>query len=239
MVGLLSSINNLLQPFDELLLLKLEEEDVSQVAARFNLGGRVHGLNISAEEPIKKYCKYMKWVDTDDDPHSNHFNIPVLRLFDSKAYPYRDGIVETIKQEMDKDTWITDFFLSDGEGEGIYASGDSQTVVEAAYGWASMIEFTAESSGCPFAIVDLGAGNAGWDYYLLGHPNGPISFSTLLLDASDSFNLNRCYIKRHFGMALMYWVYDWWDKPVGEMDAQVTHKDSFWFEDNIYYNEDE
>ena len=237
MAGLLSDVKDKLRPADEVLLLKLEEEDIAQIANQFGLGNRVHGLNISAATPAVKFCQYMRFADTDDDPHTNHLFVPFLRLYDNKQYPYRDGIVETVEKEMGDGTQLLLYNLSDQEGEGIYTEGSTQTIIEAAFEWASMVKASAESSGCPYVIVDLGAGNAGWDYFLLGESGIWDGCVTLMLDSISntlSLAMKRFYIKRHFGMALMYWVYDWWDKPVGEMDRQVTHTDSFWYEDNLY-----
>lgn len=236
MAGFLQSVAEKLRPTDEVLLLKLEEYDIEQISKQFSLGNRVHGLNISARASVKKYCDFIKVVESVDyNPYINHFSIPMLRLFPNTEYPYRDGIEETIREELGDETDLMVFSLSDSEGEGIYSSDNSQTVVEAAYEWASMIDLTATQSNCPFAIVDLGAGNAGWNYFLLGQ-SAYSNVLTFMIDAKDSFAAGRFYVNRHFGMAFMYWVYDWLDKPVGAMDVQTTHSDSFWYEDNIILN---
>ena len=236
MAGFLSSIADKLRPTDEVLMLKLEEDDIAQISKQFSLGSRVHGLNISARASVKKYCEFIRIVESSEyNPHVNHFSIPMLRLFPNSEYPYRDGVEETLREELGEETDLMVFSLSDSQGEGIYSADNSQTVVEAAYEWASMIDLTATQSHCPFAIVDLGAGNAGWDYFLLGQTAFG-NVMSLMIDAKDSFGATRFCVYRQFGMALMYWVYDWLAKPVGAMDVQTTHTDSFWYEDNLYTN---
>ena len=112
--------------------------------------------------------------------------------------------------------------------------GSTHTVVEAAFEAAQIAQFSAESSGCPFVIVDLGAGNTGWDYYLLSQSYSITPLATLMLDARHASRLERFYINRDFGTAFEEWVEEWKSKAVGAMDVQVTHSDDYYYEDNIY-----
>ncbi len=235
MVGLLTFVKDKLRPTDEILLLKLEEEDIAQVATQFSLGNRVHGLNISAEEPVRRFCRYIRWMEElFPDSSPGYYNIPVYRLYDNAEYPYRDGMAEAFQDEMGSAADLVQIGLSSQAGEGIYTGVATQTIVEAAFEAANVAQYVAEMSRCPYVLVDLGAGNAGWDYFLLGQKYTTNTLDTLMLDAEDAFGISRFYIRRKFGMAFMYWVYDWMDKAVGGMDAQVTHRDAFYIEDNIY-----
>ena len=235
LVGLLTDIKDLLRPTDEVLLLKLNEDDIAQIAEQFSLGNRVHGLNISASSSTRKFCAYMySAVEKDPDSRTNYFNIPMFRLYGKTQYPYRDEIAETIELEMGDATQLTPIELSSMKGAGVYSQDSALTIVESAFEAANVAQNTAELSGCPFVIVDLGAGNTGWDYWLLGTRYTNLTLSTLMLDAKDAFGLRRFYINRQFGKALMYWVEEWAFKSVGEMDAQVTHYDDTFIEDNLY-----
>lgn len=227
MAGYIGIVADRLRPTDEVLLLKMEEEDIAQIAEQFSLGNRVHGLNISARESVKKFCDFMKLGDM----ASLYYSFPVLRLYPNDSYPYRDGVEETIAEELGPETVML-VNLSDSEGWGIYSAGATQTVVEAAYDWASFLALMAEQSGCPYAIVDLGSGNSGWDYYLMGKEAG-VTLWTLMMDVKNSHGAFRFYVYRHFGPAFESWVNDWMGKGTGEMDAQTSYTDSRWYEDNI------
>ena len=236
MVGLLTVIKDKLRPTDEVLLLKLDAEDVAQVSTQFGLGNRVHGLNISAALSARKYCKFMKvWSTSSEGSPSGYNTIPVYRLYDAQQYPFRDQLVETIRQEMDETFQCVPIPLSDQNGEGVYLSGETgRTVIEAAYDAANVAQYGYQMSGCPYVIVDLGVGNAGWDYYLLGSAYGGGTLYTLMLDAKDAYGINRFYIERKFGLALGQWTREWMDSPVGAMPVGVTHDDPYYIEDNVY-----
>lgn len=235
LVVLLTDIKDLLRPTDEVLLLKLNEDDIAQIAKQFSLGNRVHGLNISASYPTRKFCALMyKYMETASDPRTNYLNIPIFRLYEKTQYPYRDEIAETVEMEMGDATQLTPIALSSMKGAGVYSQDSTLTIVEAAFEAANVTQNSAELTGCPFVIVDLGAGNTGWDYWLLGMRYTHLTLWTLMLDAKNAFGLRRFYINRKFGKALMYWVVEWAFKSVGEMDAQVTHYDDTFIEDNLY-----
>ena len=112
-------------------------------------------------------------------------------MYDNAEYPYRDEMMEAIQQEMGDDVEFVQIGLSSQVGEGIYMEGSTHTIVEAAFEAAQIAQFSAESSGCPFVIVDLGAGNTGWDYYLLSQ-----SYSiTPLASGSSSLSAIRLYLR--------------------------------------------
>lgn len=233
MAGLLSLIKDKLQPTDEILMLKMGEDDIQQMAKQFSLEGRVHGLNISAAASARKYCQYIRrWVEMSNV--SGLIQIPVYRLYDNAEYPYRDEMMEAIQEEMGDKIEFLQIGLSSQVGEGIYMEGSTHTIVEAAFEAAQIAQFSAEASGCPFVIVDLGAGNAGWDYYLLSQSYSITPLATLMLDARQASRLERFYINRDFGTAFEEWVEEWKSRPVGAMDVQVTLYDDYYYEDNIY-----
>jgi len=235
MVKLIPFIQDHLRPTDELLFLKTEEKDIEQIAQQFSLGKRVHGLNISASVPVRNYCKYiLRWLERSGGLPGVKYQIPVFRLYESDEYPYRDGMMETMQQELGDHFEFIHISLSGQEGGGIYENNSTQTILEAAFTVANMAEQFYQMSGCPYNIVDLGAGNYGWDYYLMGKGFTESDINTLMLDAKESPRLNRDYIDRHFDRALIDWAWDWMHKPVGEMDTQVTHYDSYYYDTFIF-----
>ena len=235
MVDMLSLVKDVLQPTDEVLMLKMDEEDIAQIAQQYSLGNHVHGLNISASAPTRKFCQYIhQWIKQTEIPESRLIQIPVYRLYENTAYPYRDGMMEAIQQEMGDAVEFVHIGLSSIEDIGIIMEGSTNTIVEAAFEAAQIAQFSAELSGCPFVLVDLGAGNTGWDYYLLSQAYSSSPLRTLMLDAQQASRLDRFYISRDFGMAFMEWVQEWMSKPAGTMAPQVTHHDEFYYKDNIF-----
>lgn len=235
MTDLFNLIKDVLQPTDEVLILKMEKDDIAQVAQQFSLGNRVHGLNISASAPTRRFCQYIRhWIEHSEFPVPPFIQVPVYRLYEEVAYPYRDGMMEAIQQEMGDRIQFVHIGLSSLEDIGIVMDGSSQSMVEAAYEAAQIAQVSVQSSGCPFVLVDLGAGNAGWDYYLLSQAYSSSPLRTLILDAQQATRLDRFFINRKFGTALKEWVQDWMSKPAGAMVPQVTHSGDDYYTDNIY-----
>ena len=235
MVDMFNRIKDVLKPTDEVLMLKMEEDDITQIAQQFSLGNRVHGLNISAAASTRKFCQYIRlWIQSSGIHASQRIQIPVYRLYEDVIYPYRDGMMETIKQEIGDNVEFVHIGLSSLEDIGISMEGSSNTMVEAAFEAAQIAQFSAESSGCPFVLVDLGAGNTGWDYYLLSQAYSISPLRTLMLDAQQATRLDRFYINRDFGSALKEWVQEWMSKPAGTMAPQVSHDEEFYYKDNIF-----
>lgn len=235
MVDLLSRVKDVLKPTDEVLMLKMGNDDIALIAQEYGLGNRIHGLNISAAAPARKFCQYIhQWIEHSGTFVPQSIQIPVYRLYEDAAYPYRDGMMEAIQQEMGDKVQFVHIGLSSLAEIGIFMEGTTQTMVESAFEVAQIAQRAAEASGCPFVLVDLGAGNTGWDYYLLSQAYSSSPLRTLMLDAQPASRLDRFYISRDFGMALQEWVQEWMSKPAGTMDAQVTHEDDFYYKDNIY-----
>jgi hypothetical protein len=235
MVDLLSLVNNQLLPTDEVLMLKMEEDDIIQVAQQYGLGNRVHGLNISVAAPTRRFCQYIHhWIENSGAYVPQLIQIPVYRLYETTVYPYRDGMMEAINQELGDKIEFVHIGLSRIEDMGIFMESTTQTMVESAFEAAQITQLATEASGCPFVLVDLGAGNAGWDYYLLSQAFGSSPLRTLMLDAQRASRLDRFYISRDFGSALEDWVQDWISKPAGAMARQVTHDDDNYYKDNIF-----
>ena len=234
MSELVSYIKPQLRPSDEILFLKLREEDIQEVADKYSLGSRVHGLTVLASGAAKRYCqKIVSWKDNYDGYLPGIIQIPVYRLYEPDVYPYRDGIVETMQEELGEGFELYQIGLSDQSGAQTFSYYSTMSMVEAAFDSAQVAKYVAEISSVPFAIVDLGAGNAGWDYFLMSESFTEITFQTLMLDAKDNSRPSRHFIDRNFGLALSEWVTDWMANPVSSMPVQTTHDDEYYYDTNI------
>lgn len=223
MVNYLDSMNTLLRPTDEVLVMKVNEDDVKQAAEKSGLGNRLHGLNISAAPSIRRFCQYMKrevGYAKDSGKQLNYNTLPVHRLYDKDFMVYRDSVVETLIEELGEGTTIAPLAFSNEKHQGIVTPDGQYTVYQFAYVWADAWQTVYEGIGCGYAIIDLGSGNAGWDYWLLGHgTTGEETFQTLVLDGNESPIFNRYYITRQFDSALIDWVPSWMKEPAGTMPA--------------------
>ena len=234
MEELLPDIQSLLRPNDEIVFMKLLEEDVEQISERYSLENRIHGLTVLATGAARRYCQeILRWKNEYEGYLPGIIQIPVYRLYDPLSYSYRDGIIETMQQELGEDFSFYQIGLSDMSGAQTFSYYSAMSMVEAAFDSAKVAKYVTEISGVPYVIVDLGAGNAGWDYFLMSESFADLTIQTLMLDAKDNARLSRHFIDRNFGLALSEWVFDWVKSPVGSMPVQTTHDDENYYDTNI------
>ena len=221
MVNLLDSVTPRLRPNDEVLVLKVNGDDVQQAAEKYGLGNRIHGLNISAARSVRRFCKLMKFMvegAVEFDNYINYSRLPIFRLYNAGTMAYRDSIPETLAEELGSEANVYTFSLSSLDNSGVMSADGQTTIYQLAYRWAEAWQDVYLNSGSAFAIVDIGSGNVGWDYWFLGHDTGD-TFQTLVIDGDESSFSNRYYVNRHFGTALINWTYEWMDNPTGTMPA--------------------
>ena len=226
-----------LRPTDEVLLLKVNDDDVKAAAEKLGLGERLHGLNISAAYSTRRYCRYIEKIIRDAKELEGKIltTDPIIyyRLYDSTYVAYRDSVFETLKEKLDASTRINLASVSDEFGAGVYTPGFEHTVIESAYLLGGFQQLFYEERGNAFAIIDLGSGNAGWDYSLLYNASEGGSFHTLVIDGSPVPLPRRTYIKRFFSTALVNWCNEWVNRPVGDMPPMTTHWGEDYCQDNI------
>ena len=234
MVDWLAPVAQNLRDKDEVLLLKVNEDDVNAAAKLTGLGERIHGLNISATENIRRYCEYIDWCCTDQDIIVDE--LPIFRVFneDSGNYHYRDGLVQTLSTHFGEDVNVYTFCLAEDLEEDVLLSTEYQTsVMEQAYELADIMEMLYEEFGMRFGVVDLGSANAGFDYYLLGLRSGN-NLELLMLDATDTGVVSRFWVNRRFDKALLLWGYSWTQNPALSMPKMDIHSATDGYsEDNI------
>lgn len=230
MVDWLAEVKGQLKETDEVLLLKVNEDDVEAAAQKLSMGDRVHGLNISAAESVKRFDKarkqYSSWKGLDADVDS----IELVRLYDKGVVTYRDSIGETLKELSPKQKEPEYFSIIDKAGEQ-YSTRYEVTAFEAAYhicgicyGLATMRADLSpnQSAFKAFVISDLGSANNGAELFLVGK-NQRIAVIMLMLDAESNTDLVRFAIIRHFDRALTNWTQQWLKTPGTAMPIMEKH----------------
>lgn len=197
---------------DEVLLLKANDDDVIAAAEKNDMGHRVYGLNISAARSIRRFCRFMEEeiVRKKERFNRNVLNKPLMyqRLYDSELIVYRDSVYETLAEELGESN-ISVSDISSEMAEGLYTKDLGNTVVEYAYMMAVLARTIYNRMNLGFYVNDLGSGNSGWDYWLMGFSQDDDIYQTLIIDSSESPLFHRYYVKREFGDALADWCVKW------------------------------
>lgn len=236
MLEWLTSSQTALRDSDEVLVLKAVEEDLAE-AASLGLGDRLHALNISASRSASRFSQYMDQRLAEEAEYGNDKNINpngfnLLRLYSTEEVTYRDSICETLRElrgealELDND-----YPVSDLDNYGLYSPLFEEGIVQAAYDCGLMLEKQVNEQGIIFTLVDLGAANLSFDYYLLRQPD--YSFTTLMLDTQPS-SLRRFAIDRRFDKAFSDWALAWTKAGVGLMQKSVSYSSEEYCQDNIF-----
>ena len=186
---------------DEFLVLKVNEEDVREAAEDYVLGEKIRGLNISAAASAQAFCDYMKATKPEEE------TLPFFRLYSEQIVSYRDSLYEVFSRKLGGEDAVYLTPLSTEASEGIYSSTFETTALESAFQWANMMQVAFNQKLNSFAVVDLGAANAGWDYFLMDAPGD--TFTSLLMDARQMSLASRFFITRDFGKALSQWLVRW------------------------------
>lgn len=234
---LLRNTAPLLRPEDEVLLLKVNEEDVETIAEQYGLGSRVHGLNISAATSARNYCALMRSIVENLRKYGEEIlldTIAYFRLYDTQKVTYRDSIYETLQEEFGTTSNIITTSVGSQANTDIYSVEQGSSLIEWAFNMANAMQRRYKAGGAAFAFVDLGAGNAGWDYFLLGISSLDC-YDILMLDVPEALDLGRFRIQRQFGEALLRWSSDWARTPVAEMPLQVTHCNRQYCDDDFSF----
>lgn len=226
MIAWLDDIKDLLQPDDEVLVLKAVEEDLNEVAA-LEPGNRLHTLNISAADAARKYSHFiLSKMDENRwslDEAGEVMQIWTFRLFPDYETVYRDSIYEALTEELDDSGEMFDYidrYASSMSTEGLLSADDpEESAMQAAYDAAENMMYLS-NVGFGFCYVDLGAANMGYDYFLLNQ--GQDDYYSLMLDAKPNF-LGRFVVERLFDKALSQWVGQWLTQETGSMPPATEH----------------
>lgn len=218
---------------DEVLVLKMNQDDVAQAATRLGLGSRLHGLNISAASSARRYCQYIRETiqeaeenhqaeiesgeASDDDPDYkplNCDNMCYFRLYEPDKVALRDSVYEVLKEELGGRTEIVFNFMATTVGDGIYTGEEQNSILQEAYKYGQLLSDLYTEERSRFHVADLGSAAQGLGYYFMGRQS---DVDVLSLDTQLA---SQWWVRRDFGTALFNWTAQWMrSEALGTMPA--------------------
>ena len=207
---------------DEVLVLKMNQDDVAKAAARLGLGSRLHGLNISAASSARRYCQYIRQTieeaeenhqaeiesgeASEDDPDYkplNCDNMCYFRLYEPDKVALRDSVYEVLKEELGGRTEIVFNFMATTVGDGIYTGEEQNSILQEAYMYGQLLSDLYTEERSRFHFADLGSAAQGLGYYFMGRQS---DVDVLSLDTQLA---SQWWVRRDFGTALFNWTAQW------------------------------
>lgn len=207
---------------DEVLVLKMNKDDVDKAATRLGLGSRLHGLNISAASSARRYCQYIRQTieeaeenhqaeiesgeASDDDPDYkplNCDNMCYFRLYEPDKVALRDSVYEVLKEELGGRTEIVFNFMVTTVGDGIYTGEEQNSILQEAYKYGQLLSDLYTEERSRFHFADLGSAAQGLGFYFMGRQS---DVDVLSLDTQLA---NQWWVRRDFGTALFNWTAQW------------------------------
>ena len=233
---------------DEILILKMNKDDVTAAAQKMELGNRLHGLNISAASSAKRYCKYIEETiedanagieegdDDEDQVKLNCKDMVFFRLYEPDKVNYRDSIYEVLEKELGESTEITFWSMATTVGDGIFTDDGQTTILQEAFNCGRLMSEYYSESGTAFHVADLGSATAGLNYFFMSDAGSYLNLLSL-----DAEMTNKLWIRRDFGTAFYRWCVDWMRaKEGGSMPAvqEFGGWNSNYVTDNIMLSDD-
>lgn len=207
---------------DEVLVLKMNKDDVDKAATRLGLGSRLHGLNISAASSARRYCQYIRETieeaeeeheaeiesgeASDDDPDYkplNCDNMCYFRLYEPDKVALRDSVYEVLKEELGGRTEIVFNFMATTVGDGIYTGEEQNSILQEAYKYGQLLSDLYTEERSRFHFADLGSAAQGLGFYFMGRQS---DVDVLSLDTQLA---SQWWVRRDFGTALFNWTAQW------------------------------
>ena len=207
---------------DEVLVLKMNKDDVAQAATRLGLGSRLHGLNISAASSARRYCQYIRETieeaeeeheaeiesgeASDDDPDYkplNCDNMCYFCLYEPDKVALRDSVYEVLKEELGGRTEIVFNFMATTVGDGIYTGEEQNSILQEAYKYGQLLSDLYTEERSRFHFADLGSAAQGLGFYFMGRQS---DVDVLSLDTQLA---SQWWVRRDFGTALFNWTARW------------------------------
>ena len=222
MVDWLEPLKERFLDIDEVLVLKMNKDDVDKAATRLGLAARLHGLNISAASSARRYCQYI-WQTiqeaeeeheaeiesgeaSDDDPDYkplNCDNMCYFRLYEPDKVALRDSVYEVLKEELGGRTEIVFNFMATTVGDGIYTGEEQNSILQEAYKYGQLLSDLYTEERSRFHFADLGSAAQGLGYYFMGRQS---DVDVLSLDTQLA---SQWWVRRDFGTALYRWAARW------------------------------
>ncbi len=220
MVKWLADMKNQLTANDEVLLLKVSDDDVEAAAQTLGMEGRVHGLNISAASAVRHFEEarkaYYEMIG------GSEIQTNMMRLYTDSVVNYRDSVCETIMEMSPDIDYVPGFHIID-QGGLVYSNEFQETAFELAYSLCGLMRAIATlASSRLFTIVDFGSANSGAEFFLMGS-NEDMRVIMVMLDGESNTALHRFAIIRDFDRALDGWTQQWLRQPLGTMPLMELH----------------
>ena len=205
--------------WDEVLVMKMNQDDVAKAASRLGLGNRLHGINISAASSVRRYCQYIwqtireaeedyQMTVDDDDPDDDYKPLNcnemlLFRLYDSEKVAYRDSVYEVLNEELGEETEIVYYSVATTVGDGIFSGEEQNSILQEAYKYGQLMSGIYNEERSSFHFADLGSAAQGMGYYFMGKNYG---INVLTLDTQLT---NQWWVRRDFGRAFYNWTVQW------------------------------
>lgn len=222
MVDWLEPLKERFLDIDEVLVLKMNKDDVDKAATRLGLAARLHGLNISAASSARRYCQYIRQTieeaeeehqaeiesgeASDDDPDYkplNCDNMCYFRLYEPDKVALRDSVYEVLKEELGGRTEIVFNFMATTVGDGIYTGEEQNSILQEAYKYGQLLSDLYAEERSRFHFADLGSAAQGLGFYFMGRQS---DVDVLSLDTQLA---SQWWVRRDFGTALFNWTAQW------------------------------
>ena len=218
--------------WDEVLVMKMNQDDVAKAASRLGLGNRLHGINISAASSVRRYCQFIRQTiqeaeenhqlsvdkgDSDDDDDYKPLNCNemfLFRLYDSEKVAYRDSVYEVLNEVLGEETEIVYYSVATTVGDGIFSGEEQNSILQEAYKYGQLMSGIYNEERSCFHFADLGSAAQGMGYYFMGKNYG---INVLTLDTQLT---NQWWVRRDFGRAFYNWTVQWMrSDAIGTMPA--------------------
>ncbi len=223
--GILSSLHST----DEVLIMKSDEAYIEKIASDYNLGNRVHGLNIDISPYIHMYCDYLRYMKEENladfageyGISDGPVQVSVIRRYSEDQNYYCDHIEDIVKEDLGDMVSVVPTTLSKNVEDEEFA--DNMTFISAAFEFASLYDSWCRLIGYGFMISDLGTCNSGIDYHLIGRTEK--CYDVLMIDANPSIN-GRMYVNRMPYYPISDWTKKWMQQAEGTMPAFCMYDSS-------------
>jgi hypothetical protein len=216
--------------WDEVLVMKMNQDDVAKAASRLGLGNRLHGINISAASSVRRYCQYIwqtireaeedyQMTVDDDDPDDDYKPLNcnemfMFRLYDHDKVAYRDSVYEVLNEVLGEETEIVYYSVATTVGDGIFSGEEQNSILLEAYKYGLLMSDLYNEERSCFHFADLGSAAQGMGYYFMGKNYG---INVLTLDTQLT---NQWWVRRDFGRAFYNWTVQWMrSDAIGTMPA--------------------
>lgn len=236
MIPWLDDIKGTLRPTDEVLLLKVSDDDVADAEQRYGLEGRIHGVNIPVGKAVRRFMQYLSEMgELPAEPDPDNDILPIIRLYPESAVTPRDSVVEAITDYLGRNDLITTAGALISKGDE-YKVITGTTGIDYAYYIARYFDETEDLAPMG-AVIDLGSFNAGWDYYLMSKIDGKNDnnkYYTLVIDGNTIIMNNRSYVKRQYDAVMVKFLLAWMSSDAATMPRFQSFTDYYYDDIPIY-----